>query len=332
MTTKVKISTLADVSTNKLLGRATAGTGAIEEITLGTGLSYSGTTLNGAFLSNSTTSTQDGYFTGVNLLESSGGTFYTRLINGSDLTANKSLTIIAGDANRTLTITGDASVSGTNTGDNAVNTLYSGLVTNATHTGDVTGATALTITNSAVTYAKMQNVSATSRVLGRITAGAGVVEELTGTNLMTIIGAATASVNGYMTSTYASKLDGITAGANVTTSNTATLTNKTLTGPRETRVAMGANDIDCLAGSVFTKTISGTTTLTVSNVAAAGYISSFILELTNGGSSTITWWSGIKWANGVVPTFTVSGTDLLGLYSRDGGTTWVGLILARDVR
>ena len=34
------------MSTNKLLGRGTAGTGAIEEITLGTNLSLSGTTLN----------------------------------------------------------------------------------------------------------------------------------------------------------------------------------------------------------------------------------------------------------------------------------------------
>jgi hypothetical protein len=35
--------------------------------------------------------------------------------------------------------------SGTNTGDNAVNSLYSGLVSNATHTGDATGGTALTL-------------------------------------------------------------------------------------------------------------------------------------------------------------------------------------------
>lgn len=34
------------VSTNKLVGRATAGTGVMEEIILGTGLSFSGTTLN----------------------------------------------------------------------------------------------------------------------------------------------------------------------------------------------------------------------------------------------------------------------------------------------
>ena len=58
-------------------------------------------------------------------------------------------------------------------------------VTNATHTGDVTGATALTIANDAVTYAKMQNVSAASRLLGRgSAAGAGDTQELTlGTGL-----------------------------------------------------------------------------------------------------------------------------------------------------
>lgn len=49
------------------------------------------------------------------------------------------------------------------------------------------------ITNSAVTYAKIQNVTATSRVLGRITAGAGVVEELTVANLYTLLGLSAAA-------------------------------------------------------------------------------------------------------------------------------------------
>jgi hypothetical protein len=58
-------------------------------------------------------------------------------------------------------------------------------------TGDVTktaGGTALTIATNAVTYAKMQDVSATSRFLGRITAGADV-EELTGAQATTLLGA-----------------------------------------------------------------------------------------------------------------------------------------------
>jgi Repeat of unknown function (DUF5907) len=57
-------------------------------------------------------------------------------------------------------------------------------VTNATHTGDVTGATALTIAADAVTYAKMQNVSAASRLIGRGDSGAGDPQEITlGANL-----------------------------------------------------------------------------------------------------------------------------------------------------
>jgi len=58
----------------------------------------------------------------------------------------------------------------------------------------ITGAWTFTVTpvvpNDSWTYAKIQNVSATSRVLGRISAGAGDIEELTGANLATIIGTA----------------------------------------------------------------------------------------------------------------------------------------------
>jgi hypothetical protein len=41
--------------------------------------------------------------------------------------------------------TQSGTISGVNTGDNAVNSLYSGLVSNATHTGDATGSVALTL-------------------------------------------------------------------------------------------------------------------------------------------------------------------------------------------
>ena len=53
--------------------------------------------------------------------------------------------VISGSTTPTLAVTGTSSISGSNTGDNAVNSLYSGLVSNATHTGDATGATSLTV-------------------------------------------------------------------------------------------------------------------------------------------------------------------------------------------
>ena len=74
---------------------------------------------------------------------------------GSNITADRTLTLTTGDANRTLTIGGDTTLSGgthsgTNTGDQTI-----------TLTGDVTGSGTgsfgATIANNAVTFAKMQD-------------------------------------------------------------------------------------------------------------------------------------------------------------------------------
>lgn len=100
----------------------------------------------------------------------------------------------------------------------------------------------------------------------------------------------------------------------------------------EIKVAVAASNIDCSAGNYFTKTISGTTTFTVSNVAATGIVTEFILELVNAGSQTINWWSGVIWASGTAPTLTASGRDLLGFLTHDGGTTWTGLVLGKDIK
>lgn len=90
---------------------------------------------------------------------------------GSDLSADRTLTLTTGDASRTLTMSGDATISGTNTGDQTI--TLSGDVT-----GTGTGAITATIANDSVTYAKIQNVSATDRLLGRSSSGAGDVEEI----------------------------------------------------------------------------------------------------------------------------------------------------------
>jgi hypothetical protein len=90
---------------------------------------------------------------------------------GSNLTAERTLTITTGDADRTVTLSGNTTLTGTNTGDQTI-----------TLTGDVTGtgtgSFATTIASQAVTYAKIQNVSATDTLLGRFTAGSGVIEEV----------------------------------------------------------------------------------------------------------------------------------------------------------
>lgn len=103
----------------------------------------------------------------------------------------------------------------------------------------------------------------------------------------------------------------------------------TITGIKETKVAVSASNIDLATGNYFTKTISGSTTFTVSNVPSTGTVAAFILELTNPGSN-VTWWSGVKWVGGTQPTWTGTGVDIIAFYTHDGGTTWRGFAVGKD--
>jgi hypothetical protein len=124
----------------------------------------------------------------------------TTTVNGQALSGNVTVTNIAGNAatvttnaNLTgpVTSTGNATaiangaitnamlangavanLAGTNTGDNAVNSLYSGLISNATHTGDATGATALTLATVNSNVGSFTNASITVNAKGLITAAA----------------------------------------------------------------------------------------------------------------------------------------------------------------
>lgn len=66
---------------------------------------------------------------------------------------------------------------------------------NANHSGDVTGATALTIAAGAVTLAKLANL-AQNTIIGRVTASTGVPEALTAANVRTIINVADGATAG----------------------------------------------------------------------------------------------------------------------------------------
>jgi hypothetical protein len=106
----------------------------------------------------------------------------------------------------------------------------------------------------------------------------------------------------------------------------------TVTSLRETRVVVAASNIDLSLGNYFTRTISGATTLTVSNIPVTGTATSFIFDVTNGGSAAITWWANVKWVGGTAPTLTASGRDSLGFYTYDAGSTWTGLVLGKDIK
>lgn len=82
-------------------------------------------------------------------------------------------------------------------------TKLDGLVSNATHTGEVTGSTALTIANGVVTNAKLANIPANT-IKGRISSGTGVTEDLNATQIRTIINVADGA-NNYTHPSYTSR-------------------------------------------------------------------------------------------------------------------------------
>lgn len=180
----VTYAKIQNVTSARLLGRATAGAGDTEEITLGTGLSYTGTTLNvdGSALA-ITSLTGEVIGTGP-------GATATAIVNNA-VTLAKIQTIgpneLLGRSNIGF---GDVERITVGTGLSFVGTVFTvtgSAIAVTSLTGDVTGtgpgATATTIANDAVTFAKFQNIT-TARLLGRATAGSGDMEEITlGTGL-----------------------------------------------------------------------------------------------------------------------------------------------------
>jgi hypothetical protein len=110
---------------------------------------------------------------------------------------------------------------------------------------------------------------------------------------------------------------------------TQTLTNKTLTNPivngqtQGASVAIAALAINWASGNVFTKTLAaGANVFTFSNQASGMVI---VVRVT-GAASTLTW-PTVKWAGGVAPTQTASGTDVY-TFVHDGTNIYGSVVQA----
>jgi len=179
-----------------------------------------------------------------------------------------------------------ANLSGTNTGDNATNSQYSGLVSNATHTGDATGNVALTVKGINGTILSNLNTGILKNTTGTGVPSIAVAADFpilnqntTGTagSTATLATARTISTNGDVLYT-SPPFDG---SANVL--GTATLasigvagTYTKVTTDAKGRVTVGAN---LTAGDV--PTLNQNTTGTADNVTG-------IVAVANGGTGTST--------------------------------------------
>ena len=114
---------------------------------------------------------------------------------------------IAGNKITTAKIDADA-IDGTKVADDAINSEhYTDGSIDTDHIGD-----------DQVTYAKIQNVSATDRILGRDSASAGVIEEITPANLRTMINVADGA-NAYTHPNHSGEVTSTNDGATVIADN-----------------------------------------------------------------------------------------------------------------
>jgi len=85
--------------------------------------------------------------------------------------------------------------------------------------------------------------------------------------------------------------------------------------------------IDCSAGNYYTKTVTGATAFTFTNVPTS--VAYFLtIEVTCNGSNAVTWPASVKWPADTAPAITDGKTTLFMFVTDDGGTRWRGSSLA----
>lgn len=112
-------------------------------------------------------------------------------------------------------------------------------------------------------------------------------------------------------------------------------------GYADTVVALGntgtAINLDVVSGGVFTATLTGSATITLRYPVSSGS-SSFTLILTNDGTAgrTVAWAGGTFLFPGGAATLsrttTANATDIWAFFTPNGGTTWYGNIVMKDVK
>jgi hypothetical protein len=205
----VTFAKMQNISTARVLGRTTGGSGDVEELSAGTGISIAGGQISSTVTAYTDEQAQDAVGTILNDSSTVDFTYddatptitasviddsitFAKLQNIStarllgrstasagnveELTIGTGLQLTGGALSSTVTQYTDENA------QDAVGTILTDTATVNLTYNDTTPAVTADVIDGSITYAKLQDVSATDRVLGRSTAGAGDVEEITFTS------------------------------------------------------------------------------------------------------------------------------------------------------
>ena len=320
----ITTSGLTVITANRLLGRVNSA-GAVEEISLGTGISFTGTVLSatgtGGTVTNVSVTAADGITASV---ATSTTTPAISLGLGAITPTSVASTGTVTGTNLTGTHTGTSS--GSNTGDQTI--TLTGPVT-----GSGTGSFATTITNGAVTYDKIQTASAIKRLLGSDATGNSVQEIILGSNLSMTGNTLSASAPGTGTVTSVNA-DGSTTGMTftggpVTTSGTLTLGGTLALSNGGTGATSAVAALTSL-GAYPANNPNGynTGTVTTASVVTANGVSGTVANASTAPAITIA--LGAITPTSVAATGTVTGSNLTGS-STGTNTGDQAIVLSGDV-
>lgn len=208
-----------------------------------------------------------------------------------------------------LTEAGVLAVPGSITeGGTSLSAKYAAIAnSNATHTGDAAGATALTLQAAAITgkTALTSGLAATDEFL---ISDSAVLKRMDVSVLETFL-------VGRVHTWSAKQTFGGELALNAGYSEDA-----------NTTAAGGAITLNTANATYFyTPTLTSIPTFTFSNPAASGRVTSFTLELNNGAGFAPVWPVSLEWPDGVEPSWS-TGKDLVAIITRNNGASWMGFL------
>jgi len=92
----------------------------------------------------------------------------------------------------------------------------------------------------------------------------------------------------------------------------------------------GSVTLDLTTANNFRRQFNATSTITFSNAPSTNAFG-FTFTMINAGTYSITWPVSVDWIGGTAPILTSTGTDVLTFFTFNGGTTYYGFVVGKNM-